>query len=60
LRNPSNSQLARAAGLGTAAVPSKTFDVAVVGAGPADLAASVYEASVLGHQTELRTSGKSS
>jgi thioredoxin reductase (NADPH) len=45
LRNPSNSQLARAAGLGTAAVPPKYFDVAVVGAGPAGLAASVYGAS---------------
>jgi thioredoxin reductase (NADPH) len=45
LRNPSNGQLARAAGLGTAAVPRKTFDVAVVGAGPAGLAASVYGAS---------------
>src|SRR5215470_16954407 len=45
LRNPSNSELARAAGLGTAAVPQKTFDVAVVGAGPAGLAASVYGAS---------------
>src|SRR5262245_25675423 len=45
LRNPSNSQLARAAGLGTAAVSPKTIDVAVVGAGPAGLAASVYGAS---------------
>ena len=45
LRNPSNSQLARAAGFGTGAVPRKTFDVAVVGAGPAGLAASVYGAS---------------
>jgi thioredoxin reductase (NADPH) len=45
LRNPSNSQLAHAAGLGTAAVPRTTFDVAVVGAGPAGLAASVYGAS---------------
>jgi thioredoxin reductase (NADPH) len=45
LRNPSNSQLARAAGLGTAAVPRTTLDVAVVGAGPAGLAASVYGAS---------------
>jgi len=45
LRNPSNSQLARAAGLGTGAVPPKTFDVAVVGSGPAGLAASVYGAS---------------
>src|SRR5215470_3807617 len=45
LRNPSNSELARAVGLGTGAVPPKTFDVAVVGAGPAGLAASVYGAS---------------
>jgi len=45
LRNPSNGQLARAAGFGTGAVPRKTFDVAVVGAGPARLAASVYGAS---------------
>src|SRR5215470_9963248 len=45
LRNPSNGQLARAAGLGTGEVPTKTFDVAVVGAGPAGLAASVYGAS---------------
>ena len=45
LRNPSSGQLARAAGFGTGAVPRKTFDVAVVGAGPAGLAASVYGAS---------------
>src|SRR5262249_53316904 len=45
LSNPSNSELARAVGLGTGAVPPKTFDVAVVGAGPAGLAASVYGAS---------------
>jgi thioredoxin reductase (NADPH) len=45
LCNPSNAQLARAAGFGTWAVPRKTFDVAVVGAGPAGLAASVYGAS---------------
>ena len=45
LRNPSNTQLARAAGFGAGAVPGKTFDVAVVGAGPAGLAASVYGAS---------------
>ena len=44
-RNPSNGQLARAAGFGTAALPRKTFDVAVVGAGPAGLAAAVYGAS---------------
>jgi thioredoxin reductase (NADPH) len=45
LRNPSITQLARAAGFGTDVVPRKTFDVAVVGAGPAGLAASVYGAS---------------
>jgi thioredoxin reductase (NADPH) len=45
LRNPSNFQLARAAGIGTGAVPSKTFDVAVIGAGPAGLGAAVYGAS---------------
>jgi thioredoxin reductase (NADPH) len=45
LRNPSITQLARAAGFGTGVVPRKTFDVAVVGAGPAGLAASVYGAS---------------
>jgi thioredoxin reductase (NADPH) len=45
LRNPSNSQLARAAGFGMGALPERTFDVAVVGAGPAGLAASVYGAS---------------
>ena len=45
LRNPSNSQLARAAGFGTEAVPRTTFEVVVVGAGPAGLAASVYGAS---------------
>jgi len=45
LRNPSNRELARAAGLGTGGVPRTTFDVAVVGAGPAGLAASLYGAS---------------
>jgi thioredoxin reductase (NADPH) len=45
LCNPSNGQLARAAGFGIGALPEKTFDVAVVGAGPAGLAASVYGAS---------------
>jgi thioredoxin reductase (NADPH) len=45
LRNPSNGQLARAAGFGIGIVPRKTFDVAVVGAGPAGLAASVYGSS---------------
>ena len=45
LRNPSNTELARAAGFGSGKVPSKIYDVAVVGAGPAGLAASVYGAS---------------
>lgn len=45
LRSPSTGQLARAAGFGTGEVPRETFDVAVVGAGPAGLAASVYGAS---------------
>ncbi len=45
LRNPSDTELARAAGFGSGAAPGTTFDVAVVGAGPAGLAASVYGAS---------------
>ena len=45
LRNPSTSQLARAAGFGTGAVPRTTCEVVVVGSGPAGLAASVYGAS---------------
>src|SRR5262245_53383024 len=45
LRNPSNGERARAGELGRAAVPTKTLDVVVIGAGPAGLAASVYGAS---------------
>jgi thioredoxin reductase (NADPH) len=45
LRNPSDTELARAAGFGRGAAPGTTFDLAVVGAGPAGLAASVYGAS---------------
>jgi thioredoxin reductase (NADPH) len=45
LRNPSDTELARAAGFGSGAAPGTTFDVAVVGAGPAGLAAAVYGAS---------------
>jgi thioredoxin reductase (NADPH) len=44
-RNPSNSDVARAAGFASGPVPKKSYDVAVVGAGPAGLAASVYAAS---------------
>ena len=43
-RNPSNSELAQAAGIGGRPSP-QTYDVVVVGAGPAGLAASVYGAS---------------
>jgi len=45
LRQPSNAELARAAGIGTGPAASRTYDVAVVGAGPAGLAAAVYTAS---------------
>jgi thioredoxin reductase (NADPH) len=45
LSNPSNAELARAVGFGSESVPDTTYDVAVVGAGPAGLAASVYGAS---------------
>jgi thioredoxin reductase (NADPH) len=45
LHNPSNAELARAAGFGSRSVPNTTYDVAVIGAGPAGLAASVYGAS---------------
>jgi len=45
LRNPSNAELARAAGIGTAPRPGLTYDLAIIGAGPAGLAAAVYGAS---------------
>jgi len=45
LRNPGNAALADALGLATALDPDKVHDVAVVGAGPAGLAAAVYAAS---------------
>jgi thioredoxin reductase (NADPH) len=45
LRNPSNAELARAAGFGRSPTPNTTYDVVVIGAGPAGLAASVYGAS---------------
>lgn len=44
-KNPSNQQLADNLGLAEAISPEEIFDVAVVGAGPAGLAASVYAAS---------------
>ena len=45
LRNPSNAELADALGLTESLDPDKVYDVAVVGAGPAGLAAAVYAAS---------------
>lgn len=40
-----NAELARTIGLGVEVVPEETYDLIVVGAGPAGLAASVYGAS---------------
>jgi thioredoxin reductase (NADPH) len=45
LSSPSNDELARAAGIGTSPAPGVTYDVAIIGAGPAGLAAAVYGAS---------------
>jgi len=45
LRNPANGILADALGLTETLDPAAVFDVAVVGAGPAGLAAAVYAAS---------------
>ena len=45
LKNPSNRELAVAVGLVERLDPEAVFDVAVVGAGPAGLAAAVYAAS---------------
>ncbi len=45
LRNPSESQLARCIGMVGTIDPDKVYDVAIVGAGPAGLAASVYAGS---------------
>lgn len=45
LRNPSNEALAEAIGLRAPVVPGELCDLAVVGAGPAGLAAAVYGAS---------------
>jgi len=45
LRNPSESELARAMGMVRAIPPDKVFDVAVVGSGPAGLSTAVYGAS---------------
>ncbi|ORM35705.1 cyclic nucleotide-binding domain-containing thioredoxin-disulfide reductase [Williamsia sp. 1135] len=45
LRNPTNAQLARVVGLAVADAAKDVYDLVVVGAGPAGLAASVYGAS---------------
>jgi thioredoxin reductase (NADPH) len=45
LRNPSENQLARCIGLTHAVDTNKVYDVAIVGSGPAGLAAAVYATS---------------
>jgi thioredoxin reductase (NADPH) len=45
LKNPTNTELARAIGLKVDAPRERTYDLVVVGAGPAGLGASVYGAS---------------
>jgi thioredoxin reductase (NADPH) len=45
LKNPHESELARSLGMTRIDDPGRTFDVAVIGAGPAGLAAAVYAAS---------------
>ena len=45
LRQPSNAELARAAGIGMGPAAGMTYGVAIIGAGPAGLAAAVYGAS---------------
>lgn len=45
LRNPTESQLARATGMVRALAKDKVYDVAIVGSGPAGLATAVYAAS---------------
>jgi thioredoxin reductase (NADPH) len=45
LKNPTNAELARALGLRVDAPRERTYDLVVVGAGPAGLGASVYGAS---------------
>jgi len=45
LRNPSEVELARGLGLVRSIDPTRVYDVAIIGAGPAGLAAAVYGAS---------------
>ena len=45
LRNPGETELARCIGLVDPIDPDRVYDVAIVGAGPAGLAAAVYAGS---------------
>lgn len=45
LKNPSEAELAQMLGMARTDLPHRTFDVAIVGAGPAGLATAVYAAS---------------
>ncbi|WGM39833.1 FAD-dependent oxidoreductase [Caulobacter sp. NIBR1757] len=45
LRRPGDQEIAEALGMNTRADPSRIYDVAIVGAGPAGLATAVYAAS---------------
>jgi thioredoxin reductase (NADPH) len=45
LKNPTNLELARALGLLEQVYPDRTYDVTIIGAGPAGLSAAVYAAS---------------
>ena len=45
LKNPSEEELARSLGLVRVDAPDRTYDVAIVGAGPAGLSTAVYAAS---------------
>jgi thioredoxin reductase (NADPH) len=45
LKNPSTSELARCLGMVTCDHPDRTYDAAIVGAGPPGLATAVYAAS---------------
>jgi thioredoxin reductase (NADPH) len=45
LKNPSEGELARRLGMVRSDLPGRTYDVAIVGAGPAGLATAVYAAS---------------
>src|SRR5215472_12736865 len=50
LRQPSNAELARAAGVGTGPAADMTYDVAIIGAGPAGLSTALVDALAIGGQ----------